>query len=64
LTHWQDGYNVRDVIHNVVVDGIGESLGKRSVEAMLSTMNACVENQGFYVGEETIPEVITNTGFK
>lgn len=30
---------------------------------MLLTVNACIEDQGFYVAEETIPEVVTNTGF-
>ncbi len=42
-THWQDLYNVSNVIHNFVLNGIGKSLGKHSVETMLSIMNACID---------------------
>ncbi len=42
---------------------MGKPFGKHSIEAMLFDVNACVENQGFHVGKETVPEVITNTEF-
>lgn len=61
--HWQYRDNIGNFIHDIVIDGIRKSLGKHSVKTILPFMNACVNYQGLDIGQETIPKIITNTGF-
>ena len=62
-THRQERYYVGNFSYNFVVNRVGESLGKHPVETVFSYVNACVDNQGLNISNQTIPKVFTDTGF-